>query len=40
MLAAIDTLAAALHRHDVSGQLWIVTPDRIRAYTGEPDDAA
>jgi len=38
MLAAINTLAAALQRHDVAGQLWIVTPDRIRAYTGSSDE--
>ncbi|MCC7045211.1 MAG: DUF5615 family PIN-like protein [Alphaproteobacteria bacterium] len=38
MLAAIDTLAAALRRHDVAGQLWIVTPDRIRAYSGSSDE--
>ncbi|MCC6467866.1 MAG: DUF5615 family PIN-like protein [Alphaproteobacteria bacterium] len=38
MLAAINTLAAALQRHDVAGQLWIVTPDRIRAYAGSSDE--
>jgi len=35
ILAAIATLATALRANAVAGQLWIVSPERVRAYSGE-----
>jgi hypothetical protein len=36
LFAACSTLIAGLSRAEISGQLWIVEPGRIREY--EPDD--
>lgn len=37
ILSAIATLASALRSNAIAGQLWIVSPDRVRVYTGRDD---